>query len=132
MENTIDIKEALKQEFACYYLADEVEEGWEDSISQMAWASAERLKHRVGENRIQDLIQLLQDERNEHEHPIIKMICDETLIDWVDEQKDWQVLQNLLDMIVMNLKQGIDNLLQSAKSEDIKLEHTLTDTEVNG
>jgi hypothetical protein len=104
MENNTNIEEALKQEFACYYLPDELEEGWEDSLPQMAWASASRLSDRVGENNIQDLIQVLTDARNDPDHPIIQMICDETLIDWIDEPTDWQLLQNLLDKIVVNLK----------------------------
>lgn len=106
--NTNNIEEALKQEFGCYYLADELQEGWEDSLSKMAWASASRLSDRIGENHIQDLIELLKDVRNDPNHPIVQMICDETLIDWVDEPTDWQVLQNLLDMIVMNLKKEVD------------------------
>ncbi len=108
MKNNSNIEEAIKQEFGCYYLADELQEGWEDSLSQMARASASRLLDQVGENHIQDLIQLLKDARNDPNHPVIQMICDETLIDWVDEPTDWQVLQNLLDLIVTNLKQEAD------------------------
>ncbi|MEH2250342.1 hypothetical protein [Nostoc sp.] len=108
MKNNINLESALKQEFGCYYLADELQEEWEDSLSQMAWASASRLGDRVGENNIQDLIQLLKDARNDPNHTVIQMICNETLVDWIDEPTDWQVLQNLLDMIIMNLKQEAD------------------------
>jgi hypothetical protein len=108
MKNNSNIQEALKQEFGCYYIADELLEGWEDSLPQMARASASRLSDRVGENDIQDLNQLLKDARNDPNHPVIQMICDETLIDWVDEPTDWQVLQKLLDLIVTNLKQEAD------------------------
>ncbi|MBE9215064.1 hypothetical protein IQ247_20755 [Plectonema cf. radiosum LEGE 06105] len=109
MENNIKIEEAIKQEFGCYYLAEELEEGWEDYLPQMAEHSAFRLRDRLEKhNSITDLIQLLQNARNNPDHPIVQLICEQTLIDWVDEPEDWQILQTLLDMIVVNLKQEAD------------------------
>ncbi len=107
MRQTAELNELLRQEFGCYYNADVLELGWEEHLSEMASDSATCIGYQVKEkNDLRNLIELLQEAHDNLKHPVIAMICDQTLIDWTDEPQDWHLLQNLLDMIITNLQKN--------------------------
>ena len=107
MTHSAELEEIIRKEFSCYYMADELP-GWnqlEQELPEMARRSAVRLKHGLGNNEAQELIKLLEISSQDPNHSVIQTICDATLIDWAEEPQDWSVLQKLLHLIVMNLKQ---------------------------
>ncbi len=107
MPNTIE--KAIKQEFGCYYMADELPEVWDEDfikteLPRRASSSAQTLAYMLGEEEIPSLISSLRAMRNNPAHPLIQVICDSTLVDWTEEAEDWNVLQSLLDLIADNLE----------------------------
>jgi hypothetical protein len=115
MRQTIELNKLLRQEFGCYYDPDLLELGWEKNLSEMASDSATRIGYQVKEeNDLRNLIELLQEAHDNLKHPVIEMICDQTLIDWTDEPQDWHLLQKLLDMIIANLQKNSDLSLISS------------------
>ena len=107
MSQRLSIEEALRDEFACHYLADELPTTWDDVFLAQKWparaeASAKRLNHKVDADKAQELAVLLRDAAGTPTHPIIAMICDVTSIEWT-ESADWPVLQRLLSLIADKL-----------------------------
>jgi hypothetical protein len=110
MANNLNLKQVIWQEFSSQYLPDELPLKWEESflekeLPEMARRSALRLKHALKNDHVQELIELLETASQEPNHLFIQTICDATLIDWANEPENWIVLQKLLDLIAMHLKQ---------------------------
>ena len=94
-----ELEEALWQEFASYYLPEELEPGWQQYLPQMARASALRPAHDLDGQRVRRLWLLLMTAQQDQGHPVVALICDATLIDWTECDQDWQVLRLLLQTL---------------------------------
>jgi hypothetical protein len=99
------IEELLRQEFGCYYDPDLLEMDWKNYLSIMASDSANRIGYQIEyKDDLQNLIKLLQEARNDSEHQVIEMICDQMLIDLIDEPEDLHIIQELIDMMISNFQ----------------------------
>ena len=101
------IDDALRDEFSCHYLADELPPQWDDMfltqrLPARADASAKRLHHKVGDDQAPKLATQLREAASSQHHTVVAMICDVTSIDWTEEA-DWPVLQRLLRQIADKL-----------------------------
>ena len=101
------IDDALRDEFSCHYLADELPPQWDDAfltqrLPARAEASAMRLLHKVGDDHAPALATLLREAASAPDHTVVAMICDVTSVDWTDGA-DWPVLQRLLRQIADKL-----------------------------
>jgi len=110
MAKNTNLQQVIWQEFSSQYLPEELPPKWEKSFIEqelpaMARRSALRLKHELKNDNVQELTELLETSSRDPNHSLIQTICDATLIDWADEPENWTVLQKLLNLIAMNLKQ---------------------------
>lgn len=110
MAKNTNLQQVIWQEFSSQYLPEELPPKWEKSfieqeLPEMARRSALRLKHELKNDNVQELTELLETSSRDPNHLLIQTICDATLIDWADEPDNWTVLQKLLNLIAMNLKQ---------------------------
>ena len=101
------INDALRDEFSCHYLADELPPQWDDAfltqrLPARAEASAVRLRHKVGDDHAPALATLLREAASAPDHAVVAMICDVTSIDGTNGA-DWPVLQRLLRQIADKL-----------------------------
>jgi hypothetical protein len=104
------IERAIKQEFGCYYIADELPAQWSEDFIQVelpkkASSSSQTLKYMIGDEKVPELVGILRAMQNDPVHPLIQVICDSTLVDWTEEPEDWRILQSLLGLIAENLEQ---------------------------
>lgn len=101
-EEFVDI---LKKEFLCYYHVDLLPDSWDDrdTIAQMAYSSARRLKGKIKDQK-ESLIGLLKELVDDREHPINAVLSDETDVEWHIEEEDWQSYVFLLKNIILNLE----------------------------
>lgn len=101
-------QEALDQEFSCYYNGDEIgfvrSESFCATLPQRAWASARRLRHAVGENRLPELIDVLESLKAEPHGPLMCKLMEGSLTWWTDDPQDWAVFQALVDQIIEFLR----------------------------
>jgi hypothetical protein len=107
MEQSVLFEKILRQEFGSYYIADGFDSGWENSIPELAHDSAIRLKRNLGDNSVQEFVSLLETLKQHPENPLVEMLSDETLIDWIDNPSSWQLLQTILGLITENLRKGL-------------------------
>ena len=104
------LQQIIWQEFSSQYLPEELPRKWEaafieQELPKMARRSALRLKHQLKNDNVQELTELIETSSLDPNHLLIQTICDATGIDCADEPDNWTVLQNLLNLIVMRLKQ---------------------------
>jgi hypothetical protein len=110
------IEELLRQEFGCYYDPDLLEVGWKNHLSRMASDSENRIGYQIEDKEdLQNLIDLLKEAHNDSEYPVIKMICDQMLIDLVDTPETLHIIQELIDMMISKFKD--DNKFSLIASE---------------
>ncbi|WP_218082586.1 hypothetical protein [Anthocerotibacter panamensis] len=112
MTHLVNIHQAIKAEFTCHYLIDELPEEWDSlffqiDLPKMARSSAIRLQREVGNSYVDDLIKALQDMNSDPSHPLVNAISESSLFNWADEPNDWHVFQILLNLITQDLKQYI-------------------------
>jgi hypothetical protein len=117
MDKSTIFQEALSKEFSCYYIADGFENGWENSIDELASDSAVRLYRCLDDDSIQEFVRFLNELRNDPDHPFVEILSDETLIDWTDNPLIWQALQKILGLIgdnLVNMKQAQPSAISSS------------------
>jgi hypothetical protein len=115
-KNTI-FQKILKQEFSCYYMEDGFEDGWKNSIDELASDSAARLYRCLDDDSIPEFVRFLNKLRNDPDHPFVEILSDETLIDWTDNPLIWQALQKILGLIgdnLVNMKQAQPSAISSS------------------
>ncbi|WP_218079760.1 hypothetical protein [Anthocerotibacter panamensis] len=110
MTENLDLQEIVKKEFSCQYLPSEVPIVWDSCALQvtlpaMAKASALRMREQVSPEQIEELSTILETALHDQEHPLIETICGINMVDWREEDEDWNALQELLSMIAKNLKE---------------------------
>ena len=107
MEINPVLKEAIKYEFTCYYHANLPDE-WnrtDDEWADMATASARRLASRIKSKPLcYELADLFIEAAKNSQHPVVQFICDIPWIDWYEEEKDWQLLQQLLRVMAAGIR----------------------------
>jgi hypothetical protein len=109
MDKSTVFQEALSKEFSCYYIADGFENGWKNSIDELASDSAVRLYRCLDDDSIQEFVGFLNELKNDPNHPFVEILGDETLIDWTDNPLTWQTLQKILGLMgdnFVNMKQA--------------------------
>lgn len=110
MGQTLDLHKALEHEFVCYFNGDELpvvhSEAFLASVPQRAWASAHRLRRAVGEDKVAELIDVLQALKEEPDGTLMSVIAARSLVGWQDDPQDWAVFQKLLDQLIGFLRQG--------------------------
>ncbi|MBD2767941.1 hypothetical protein IC235_08545 [Hymenobacter sp. BT664] len=110
METYSYLQKIIWQEFSSQYLPDELPLKWEQAfidqeLPDIARRSALRLRHGLKNDHVRELSELLETSSRDPNHSLIQTICDATLIDWADESENWIVLQKVLNLIALNLKQ---------------------------
>ena len=109
MGQILDPHKALESEFVCYFNGDELpvvhDEAFLASLPQRAWASAHRLRHAVGDDKINELIAVLQSLKEEPEGILMSVIAARSLVAWQDDPRDWAVFQNLINQLISFLRQ---------------------------
>ena len=101
-----DPKTAIRNEFSAYYHGDELPPAGtlEQSLEPRSRASAARLRRAVGEANLPALIQLLENLRDQPEHPLHADIAASSLIHWPDDPAMWTAFQHLIDRLVAELR----------------------------
>jgi hypothetical protein len=108
MDNETDIERFIDNEFACYYNCDEAEEWYaeniEEAVPELAARSTERLLYRIDKSRIEDMVKVLSDMRDDRNHPFLERLIEGSLMDWHSAEETWRVFQMLADEIIANLR----------------------------
>jgi hypothetical protein len=95
-----DAEEIVRNEFACYFLIDEVPEWTHDEsgevLANLAAESAQRLC-RAASGAAGEVVTFLQALRQDSRHALLAEIAGWTLIDWRDE---WPEFQQLISAII--------------------------------
>jgi hypothetical protein len=81
MKTLLEPEKAIKHIFSTQHLTDELEAEWTKDIPEIAAISAQKLYSYVGKDQSQKLRNLLQEMRNNYEHPLV---LDAELSAWVD------------------------------------------------
>ena len=108
MPYVYDPIEALDNEFRSYYHADLLTFDWDDpeglpaQLVGQAASSARRLKMRVGEGGLGDLIGILDEGSESQDTPLVQHLSDITDFEW-NEDEFWPTMQMLLRGIAANL-----------------------------
>lgn len=97
------LENAIRDEFSCHYLPEELPPQWDElflsrDLPAKAEKSAKRLRHKLGADQAQELAVMLREAANSSAHSLVTLISDVTSVDWTEEQ-DWPVLQTLLRSI---------------------------------
>ena len=102
------LQELIVDEFSSQYLPGEVPSEWNDFainhlIPEMACKSANRLKLYAGEEKIQELISLLENTKSEPDGELMEEICGINMIDWREDPDYWKAFEKIINLIIQNL-----------------------------
>jgi hypothetical protein len=110
MGQILDPRKALEHEFVCYFNGDELpvvhSEAFLATLAERAWASGLRLRHAVGEDKVAELIGVLQSLKEEPEGTLMSVIAGRSQVSWQDDPQDWAVFQRLVEQLIKFLQQG--------------------------
>jgi hypothetical protein len=106
---TAKLERILVNEFSLYYQSDEIASvqapGFSSSILPvMAQASATRMARALGPDGRDALIATLQAMRADRTHPLVWEVSGVTNLMWSDEAETWVAFQELMDLLVANLR----------------------------
>jgi hypothetical protein len=102
-------QELIVDEFASQYLPGEVPSEWDDFatnqvIPEMAHKSANRLRFYAGDDKIQELIALLESAKLEPEGELMEEICGINMIDWREDSDYWNAFEKIINLIIQDLR----------------------------
>lgn len=105
------LQELIVDEFSSQYLPGEVPSEWNDfainhQLPEMAHKSANRLRFYAGEEKIQELIALLENTKLEPEGELMEEICGINMIDWREDPDYWKAFEKLISLIIESLEVG--------------------------
>lgn len=102
-------KEAIASEFGCYYVGDELgnveSEEFRASIPRRAWQSAANFRRLAGEDKIPELISLLESLKQEPYGALMVTIMQHSEMWWSDFPDAWEVFKTLVDKVIWYLQQ---------------------------
>ena len=85
---------ALLEEFAAYYNADELQGFIHDGLSEQVDESAARMVHILG-NRASEVADLLRQLAADSSHPLFETIGKQTMYDWNGDPDSWAKFQEI-------------------------------------
>lgn len=109
MAHFLDPEQAVEEELVCYYNLDEPYHPdffHGPALAERGWQSAGRLRHRVGEDRVPALIDLLEAMMGSLNHPMTARACQSSLFDVWGAPEDWDVFRGFVAQIVTHLRAG--------------------------
>ena len=101
---TESVEAAVRHEFSCYYLADELPAEMDDEwLQSMTRSSAYRMCARVHSSEVGELAAQLRSAAADRSHPLVTMIAgQESMLDWLDDDC-WPDLQRLLSWLARSV-----------------------------
>jgi hypothetical protein len=98
------IQQALSDEFAAYWQADELPPfNKEDFYNQNARHAAIRLRQSIAEDQIEPLKAYLESIKTNRDHPFLAELVNTTGIGWMDSPESWGLFQRVIDLIKQSL-----------------------------
>jgi len=108
MRKPLDPPAALDHELSCWYNGDELgsvrTEAFRTSLPRRAFDSAERLRQLVGEDKVAELIGVLETLKSEPNSTLMRNLMEGSQTWWADAPQDWAIFQNLVDQIIKYLQ----------------------------
>ena len=100
------VREALLDEFACYYHADLLPSGLPDSIDTWADDSGRRLVHILGEGAREAVAMLHAVARRQDEQLLIDL-DNETHYGWSGSHENWQLFLRIVEHVAASVERGL-------------------------
>ena len=106
-------REALSQEFSCFYEVSEQPSSWDDwlenELEEESSIGAARLRYWIDDRDIAELVEFLRTQSEERNGELVREIENWTNSFWSHDDRKWKALQQILTSIADQLEALAEN-----------------------